>query len=66
MIVVFESWRQLIAELGSLDEESLRESINLEVSTYKRKSVLSRLHQRYTKLRAKRERQLLIDGEMLL
>lgn len=66
MIVVFESWRQLISELGSLDEESLRESINFEVSTYKRKSVLSRLHQRYTKLRAKRERQLLIDGEMLL
>ncbi len=66
MIVVFESWKQLIAQVGEMDEESLRESINFEVSTYKRKNVIGRLHQRYTKLRAKRERQLLIEGGTLL
>lgn len=66
MILLFETWKDLIAKVGSMDEESLRESINFEVSTYKRKNVISRLHQRYTKLRAKRERQLLIDGGTLL
>jgi hypothetical protein len=66
MITVFETWDQLMKQVGTLNEEDLRESINYEVSTYKRKNVISRMHQRYVKLKAKRERQLLIDGEMLL
>lgn len=64
--MVFESWKQMQAVLTTLTEEELRESINFEISTYGRVAIISRLHQRYAKLRAARERELLVRKEMLL
>lgn len=66
MLRVFKSWRELIKEVATLDEDTLRESINFEVSTYGRKGFIERMHQRYTRLRAERERVALISKEMLL
>lgn len=63
---VITSWRDLIAKLMQMSEEDLRNAINFEVSTYRRKAIISRLHARYSKLRAARERELLIKSEMLL
>ena len=64
--MVFTSWRELISSVGRLNEQELRESINYEVSTYRRKAFISRMHQRYARLRSERERALLLAGEMLL
>ncbi len=66
MIVVIKSWRELSGKLMEMDEETLRESINYEASVYKRKIFITRMHQRYCRLRADRERQQLISGEALL
>lgn len=64
--MVITSWKELISVLGTLSEQELKDTINFEVSTYKRKNVIARLHQRYTKLKAKREREELIAGRTLL
>lgn len=66
MIVAIMSWRDLLEKLPKMGEDDLREAINYEVATYKRKVVITRLHQRYSRLRADRERQMLISGEHLL
>jgi hypothetical protein len=65
-VEVFNSWRELMAGVSKLTEAELRESINYEVSTYRRKNFIERMHQRYTKLRSERERKELISGETLL
>ena len=49
------TWRKLNAELKTLDEAKVLEMLNLERKFGKRVSVLERLHQRYTALRASRE-----------
>lgn len=64
--MVIESWKHLMSILTSLTEEELKNAINYEVSTYKRKAVIERLHQRYNKLHCAREREMLINGEILL
>lgn len=64
--MTFDSWKDLIAKLPSLTEDELREAINLEVSLYKRKNFISRMHMRYAKLHAAREREALLAGEILL
>jgi len=66
MIMAIMSWRHMLEKLPKMDEEMLREAINYEVATYKRKLIITRLHQRYSRLRANRERQLLLSGEHLL
>ena len=60
------TFRELLAVLSTLSEDELRSAINYEVSTYQRQKVISRLHQRYTKLRAIRERDALVRGKILL
>lgn len=64
--LIFETWRAMLARIGDLTEQQLVEAINLEVSIYRRKIVINRLHQRYSKMRAARERALLLKGELLL
>ena len=64
--MVIESWLQLQKVIGTMTEEELRFTINYEASVYKRKTIIERLHQRYTKVRAARERNELINGEGLL
>ena len=50
------TWRKLNAELKTLDEVKVLEMLTHERESAKRVSVLVRLHQRYTALRASRER----------
>lgn len=63
---VIESWNDLIMILPNMNEEALRVAINYEASTYKRKAILCKMHQRYAKLNAKRVRDGLLAGEVLL
>lgn len=62
----FTNYRQMTTMLSNLSEEELRNHINFEISTYKRKIFICRMHQRYSKLRTARERRELLDGGMLL
>jgi len=50
------SWRALNAQLTKLTEKEVLELLNKEREGEQRISTLSRLHQRYTILRATRER----------
>ena len=60
-----DSWRTLNKMIGNLDENQLRSLINFEVSTYKRQDILTRLHQRFNKLRAARERVEIVSGKLI-
>ena len=50
------TWRSLNNELHSLSERDVLELLNEERANARRASILKRLHQRYTMLRADRER----------
>lgn len=50
------TWRQLNSELKTFDEEKVLDMLNYERKNDRRVVVLERLHQRYTMLRASRER----------
>jgi hypothetical protein len=50
------NWRSLNATLNDKTEEEVLELLNHERQTERRISMLQRLHQRYTILRASRER----------
>ena len=50
------TWRKLNEELKTFDEQKVLEMLNYERANAKRVVVLERLHQRYTTLRASRER----------
>jgi hypothetical protein len=51
------TWRKLNDQLALMSEEDVLALLNTERATTKRSTVLERLHQRYTTLRAARERQ---------
>ena len=50
------TWRKLNEELKTFDEQKVLDMLNHERGHAKRVVVLERLHQRYTTLRASRER----------
>ena len=50
------SWRKLNEDLAGLSEEQVLRMLEDERITHRRATVLERLHQRYTMLRASRER----------
>lgn len=50
------NWRELNSKLNLLTEKQVLQMLNEERITKRRVSVLERLHQRYTMLRAARER----------
>lgn len=50
------TWRKLNEELKTFDEDKVLEMLNHERANARRVAVLERLHQRYTTLRASRER----------
>lgn len=50
------TWRKLNDQLSGMTEEQVLSTLNTERLIGKRVSVLERLHQRYTTLRAARER----------
>ena len=64
--IIINSWNDLVTILPDMTEEQLRVTINYEVSKYRRKAIIKKMHQRYAKLNAARIRQELLDGEVLL
>lgn len=50
------TWRKLNSELKTFDEQKVLDMLTHERANAKRVVVLERLHQRYTMLRASRER----------
>ena len=58
------TWRKLNDKLALMSEEDVLALLNEERATTKRISVLARLHQRYTTLRAARERAEIPKGAM--
>ena len=56
------TWRKLNDKLALMSEEDVLALLNEERATTKRVSVLARLHQRYTTLRAARERAEILKG----
>lgn len=50
------NWRSLNASINELSEQQVLDLLNSEREGEKRISMLQRLHQRYTSLRAARER----------
>jgi len=50
------NWRSLNATINDLNEQQVLDLLNQERDGEKRISMLQRLHQRYTSLRAARER----------
>lgn len=54
------NWRKLNKELALLSEAQVLELLEAERAGRKRISILERLHQRYTALRAARERMELL------
>ena len=60
------SWRKLNEVLAGLSEEQVLRMLEDERITHRRATVLERLHQRYTMLRASRERfELLTEAKRL-
>jgi hypothetical protein len=56
------NWRSLNAQLTTLSEDEVLALLNNEREGEKRISMLQRLHQRYTILRAARERVEILKG----
>ncbi len=54
------TWRDMHRIINHKTEEELREMIVQEFETFKRPTILIRLHQRFTVLRAQREREELV------
>lgn len=54
------TWREMQRILNHKTEDELREMIVQEFETFKRPTILTRLHQRFTILRAQREREELV------
>lgn len=54
------SWRRLNEVLSQLSEEQVLDMLNEERQSSRRVTILERLHQRYTMLRAARERMELL------
>jgi len=50
------SWRELNANIAQMGEQELIDLMDEELKSAKRTTVLVRLHQRYTMVRAARER----------
>ena len=63
---LLKSWKTLNGGINMLTEEELRNFINYEVSTTARKAILTRLYQRYDKLRGKRELEMVLAKEIIL
>lgn len=60
------NWRTLNKDLALLSEEQVLALLNEERACKRRSSILERLHQRYTALRAARERvEILKDAQTL-
>ena len=59
---VLKSWNNLHAVLSKLTEKEVKKLLGTEKKGLKRKSILTRLHQRYTSLKVSRERTELLKN----
>ena len=50
------TWHQVCAKLTSMTEEQISDLLAEEIAQYKRPAIVRRLHQRFSTLRAARER----------
>jgi len=55
------NWRELNERLAQLTEDEVRELLDTELKVGRRASLIVRLHQRFTTLRAHRERKEMLD-----
>lgn len=60
------SWRKLNQNLASLDEQQVKDMLSEEMEGKKRATIITRLHQRFTTLRAARERKDLLSQAVKL
>jgi hypothetical protein len=58
----FDSWKEMTNVISTMSEAELREAIITEVQSYNRPTLVLRMHQRFTKVRAKREREAMLAG----
>lgn len=56
LMLMLNNWRDLNEGMSELREGQIKEMLDYEMVNEQRKTVIERLHQRYTTLRAKRER----------
>jgi hypothetical protein len=59
------SWRELNAKITQMGEQELLDLMQRELKGAKRTTVLVRLHQRYTMVRAAREREEMLNHTTL-
>jgi hypothetical protein len=62
---VNKTWRTLNAGIDQLDEYEVKELLDTEILTTRRPTHVVRLHERYTRLRANRERKQLMKGMII-
>lgn len=59
---LLDSWRTLLDGVEQLDEMGLIQALSVEINGQRRKSFISRIHQRFNRVRADRERRQLAAG----
>ena len=55
--MALHNWTTLNAAIAGLNEEQLKDMLEFEAENKKRESFILRMHQKYTMLRANRERE---------
>jgi len=56
------TWHQVCAKLTDMTEEQISELLAEEIEKHKRPAIVRRLHQRFSTLRAARERAAIMEG----
>jgi hypothetical protein len=56
------NWRELNKNLSGLDEDQVKAMLDAEMAAGRRVTIVERLHQRYSALRATRERLALLQA----
>jgi len=58
------TWHQVCSKLTHMTEEQITELLQEEITQHKRPAIVRRLHQRFSTLRAARERAAILKGIM--
>ena len=59
---VFKDWKTLNKYVSEMNEQELLILLNYELAGKRRPTYITRIHERYTRLRANRERQGMFNG----
>lgn len=60
VIAALKSWQALNERISQMAEDELKHALNVEMTYDRREQMLVRLHARYTRVRAQREREELV------